>query len=113
MSLNGGGGGVNCNSNRFFGGSPVYSDVEDSYVGNGVTVNGLKTCWFGIFRNEIGNTPTVSNNTSADPDSTEVASNYIEGNLNCYNNVPAAQLGDSGGSPNIVAGVKTGECASL
>ena len=33
-----------------------------------------------------------------------------EGNLACSGNSPAVQLGDSDGSPNLVAGNATGEC---
>jgi hypothetical protein len=47
------------------------------------------------------------------PDSTEVVTNIIGGNLSCKDNSPPAQIGDSGGSPNIVGGNKKGECASL
>jgi hypothetical protein len=37
----------------------------------------------------------------------------VSGNLACYNNSPQAQIGDSGGGPNIVGGQKLGECATL
>jgi hypothetical protein len=33
--------------------------------------------------------------------------------LICQGNSPAAQIGDSGGGPNIVGGNAIGECASL
>jgi hypothetical protein len=50
------------------------------------------------------------------PDSTEVVSNHISGNLICMGNSPPAQIGDAaleGGGPNTVSGHKIGECAGL
>jgi hypothetical protein len=47
------------------------------------------------------------------PDGNEVTDNVVSGNLACYNNSPQAQIGDSGGGPNIVGGQKLGECATL
>ena len=47
------------------------------------------------------------------PDSTEIVTNVIAGNLICLHNSPASQIGDSGGSPNTVGGNKIGECAGL
>lgn len=47
------------------------------------------------------------------PDSTEVVTNEISANLICRGNSPAAQIGDSEGSPNTVGGKKIGECAAL
>ena len=46
------------------------------------------------------------------PDSTEVVSNVITGNLTCLGNSPPAQIGDSGGSANTVGGMKLGQCAA-
>ena len=40
----------------------------------------------------------------------EIVTNNIGGNLACFNNNPAAQVGDSMGQPNVVAGQKRGEC---
>jgi len=113
VSLGGGGGGVNCNSNALLGGSPLYSDVTDNYIAGNVVISGLQTCWFGVIDNYVDGNTTVSYNRSADPDSTEIASNYFNGNLSCFNNSPPAQLGDSGGSPNYVGGTASGECAGL
>jgi hypothetical protein len=50
------------------------------------------------------------------PDSNEVVSNTINGNLICLGNTPAAQIGHAaleGGGPNTVGGRKIGECAGL
>jgi hypothetical protein len=50
------------------------------------------------------------------PDSTEVVSNTIGGQLICLGNTPQAQIGDAaeeGGGPNTVGKHKLGECAGL
>ena len=39
--------------------------------------------------------------------------NSIHGNLNCSGNAAAPQVGDSGGSPNVVSGRKTGQCMNV
>ena len=39
--------------------------------------------------------------------------NHVSGNLACFNNNPAAQVGDSMGDQNIVLGQKRGECAAV
>ena len=49
-------------------------------------------------------------NRFGDPDAMEIVTNHIGGNLACFNNNPAAQVGDSMGQPNVVAGQKRGEC---
>ena len=50
-------------------------------------------------------------NRFGDPDAMEIVTNHIGGNLACFNNNPAAQVGDSMGQPNVVGGQKRGECA--
>ncbi len=112
VTVTNGGGGAVCGYSPFFGG-PVFSDVEDSIIVGNVNISGLQTCWVGLFRNVIGGSTTMNNNISADPDSTEVATNLIEGNLACANNVPAPQVGDSGGAPNTVLGTKSGQCTNV
>ena len=119
VAVNGGGGGVNCNFNMALIGcdhgfpSPLFTDFEDNRIGGSLVVSNMQSCFFGVFRNHVGGTVSVTNNTFADPDATEIATNTISGNLACSGNSPAAQVGDSGGQPNIVRGRKTGECASL
>jgi hypothetical protein len=118
LSVQGGGGGVNCNSNAnlsaaFDGTSATYTDFEDNTISGGVSISGLQSCWFGIFRSHVNGSVSVTNNTFADPDATEVATNVVKGNLTCLGNSPAAQIGDSQGSPNVVTGQKLGECANL
>ena len=56
---------------------------------------------------------TLRNNRLGDPDGNEIVTNIVGGNLRCTGNDPHAQLGDSGGSPNIVAGRASGECRAL
>jgi hypothetical protein len=60
-----------------------------------------------------GGTARLSNNILTDPDANEYVTNRIRGDLVCHGNDPAPQLGDSGGSPNVVRGEKRGQCAGL
>ena len=49
-----------------------------------------------------------------DPDSTEVQTNTIAGNLICFGNTPGAQVNPTDkGQPNIVGGKAIGQCAGL
>jgi hypothetical protein len=113
VSYKGGGGGVNCTPGFgpfMFG---VYSDAEDDVISGNLTVSGLRSCWFGEFRNIILGNNSVSGNRFADPDATEVANNEVFGNLSCSNNVPDAQFGDAVQPPNVVFGAIRGECIPL
>ena len=47
-----------------------------------------------------------------DPDGNEYVTNTIHGSL-MRGNSPAPQVGDSEGSPNVVTGRETGQCAGL
>lgn len=92
--------------------------IKDSTVKGNVTFTGWAGCWFGLIRNHVGKNVTVTNMYAnpaweQGPDSTEIASNVVMGNLNCSGNTPAAQFGDSGGEPNTVGKNATGECAKL
>lgn len=118
VSVQGGGGGVNCDNNpnltaAFDGPSATYTDFEDNTIAGRVSISGLQSCWFGIFRSQVNGSVSVTNNTFADADATEVATNTINGNLTCQGNSPAAQIGDSEGTLNVVTGQKFGECARL
>ena len=89
--------------------------IKDNTIQGNVYVQGWKGAWFGFIRNvTLGNATFIGNVgvTKADgtPDSTEIVTNTIAGNLACYANVPAAQFGDSGGSPNIIGGFAAGQC---
>jgi hypothetical protein len=92
---------------------PAYDAFEDNTVGGYITSSGLRSCWMGIVRNHVGTNILVADDRTADPDGNEVVSNTINGDLGCYNNSPAAQIGDSSGTPNKANGTKLGECASL
>jgi hypothetical protein len=111
IDIDGGGGGVNCTTSTLFP-FGVSNDVEDNVMAS-LSVTGLRSCFFGEFRNIIMSNDTVTGNRFADPDATEVANNEIFGNLACSNNVPAAQFGDSAQPPNVVFGAIRGECKPL
>ena len=102
------------------GGGPGYSlnpwipfSIKDNQIHGNLTVTNLHTSWFGAIRNTVGGTVTVKNVQGADEDSNEVVTNTIGGNLICSGNSPHIQYGDSGGDPNIVSGVVTGECTAV
>jgi hypothetical protein len=91
--------------------------IKDNVIGGNLKVDGWAGAWFGVIRNTVfGNVSvahTSGNRNHGFLDSTEVATNIISGNLSCKDNSPPAQIGDSGGDPNIVGGKKSGECAGL
>ena len=92
--------------------------IKDNTIGGNVSVSGWQGAWVGLLRNTVGKNVSVTNNVGVaigefGPDSTEVATNTIAGNLICQGNSPAAQLGDSGGTDNTVGKKKIGECAGL
>lgn len=106
-----GGGGLTCAPILF--GPPPYSTYEDNTIGRDASVSDLRTCWVGFFRNKVGGNVEWHNNQTLDPDGNEIASNTIQGNLDCSNNTPPPQLGDSitvGNGPNTVLGKSTGQC---
>ena len=112
LSIVGGGGSMNCGSTALFGG-PYYVDLEDSSVGGNALIQGVHSCWLGFIRDNVGGNATIQGNRMGDPDAMEIVTNTIGGNLGCFNNVPQAHVGDSGGSPNVVGGQKRGECKNL
>jgi len=94
--------------------------IKDNVIGGNLKVDGWVGAWFGIIRNKVfGNVTaahTAGNRVDPDtgnPDSTEIATNIVTGNLKCDHNSPPAQIGDSGGTLNIVLGKKSDECAGL
>ena len=109
VSMTGGGGSQNCNSTALAGG-PYFSDFEDNTIRGDVVVRRLHTCWFGFIRNHVGGTVRLIGGRFGDPDAMEIVTNWIGGNLACFNNNPPAHVGDSMGSPNVVGGQKRGEC---
>jgi hypothetical protein len=86
--------------------------VKDNWIGGSLTLQGWSGGWMGALRNTVLGSVTYSNNSTVDPDSNEVVTNTISGNLNCQGNSPAVQPGDAGGSPNVVGGRKLGQCTA-
>ena len=91
--------------------------IKDNVIDGNPIVFGWQGAWFGALRNKVGGNVIVAKNvgvttgeTPSTLDSTEIASNTISRNLICFDNSPAAQIGDSGGLPNVVGGHKIGEC---
>jgi hypothetical protein len=91
----------------------TWNTIEDSQINGGVTEIGYDGFWNGFIRNHVNGTVNLNGNVVADPDGNEFVTNTIHGNLNCVGNDPAAQVGDSEGSPNVVTGQKTGQCAGV
>ena len=91
----------------------TWNTIEDSTVNGGYTEAGYDGFWNGFIRNTVHGSVNLIGNTVADHDGNEVVTNTIHGNLNCAGNDPAAQIGDSEGSPNQVTGRKTGQCAGV
>ncbi len=112
VNIVGGGGGVTCADHPQLG-FPAYTDVEDNHIGQSVLVANVRSCWFGAFRNVTGGNMTIRDNVFALSDATEVSGNRVGQSLSCFRNSPAAQFGDSAGTPNFVGGHKFGECAAL
>ena len=93
--------------------------IKDDVIDGNVIVHGWQGAWFGIIRGTIGGNVSVINTAGTRvgdeglPDSTEIVTNIIAGNLMCERNSPPAQIGDSGGTANTVGGHKIGECSAL
>jgi hypothetical protein len=113
LSVHGGGGGVNCNPQDALQGQPAYATFEDLSVGGNATIANWQSCWLGLFRTTVGGNVHFHDNVTFLSDGNEVQTNIVSGNLDCHGDNPAAQQGDSGGSPNIVLGHATGECKAL
>jgi hypothetical protein len=116
---NGGGGGVTGEFRNF--------PTKDITVDRNMVIQGWTGGWIGVIRDHVGGNVVFSNNASVinglvnppvpgevDPDSSEIMTNMIGGNLICQGNTPAAQVNpDDGGQPNTVGGNKIGQCAGL
>ena len=128
----------NVNSN---GGGPGTSQflnfpTKDDTIDGNLIVQGWTGGWIGVIRDVVGGNVDLSKNASVvhetpvgcdpsgspffctgfdlggDPDSSEVDTSTIGGNLICHNNSPAAQRGDAPFStPSSVGGNKIGECS--
>lgn len=96
---------------------------KDNIVHGHVSITGWQGTWIGAIRNTIRGGLVFSNNVgvavgpTGNPDSNEILSNTIHGNLVCWGNVPAAQYGDAvyapGAMPNTVTGRTVGQCVGL
>jgi hypothetical protein len=93
--------------------------IKDNSIFGNLVVEGWQGAWFGALRDAVRGNVVIANNVgvtigeTGQPDSTEIASNTIRGNLICFGNSPKAQLGDSGGTLNLVGGKKMGECRAV
>lgn len=89
--------------------------VKDNTIGGNLIMQGWLGAWAGAIRNTVGGNVVFSGNQSVqNPDSNEVQTNTINGNLVCFGNSPAAQVNPAdGGQPNDVGGNKVGQCAGL
>jgi len=91
----------------------TWNAIEDNWIHGHVRISNYDGFWMGFLGNHVSGTVTLSNNTLVDLDGNEYVTNTIHGSLRCWGNDPAPQVGDSEGSPNIVTGPKTGQCAGL
>lgn len=89
---------------RMLGGNGFFSAVEENVINGRVTIDGYSGFWLGFLGNSVRGTVRLTNNVMEDPDANEFVSNTIKGNLVCHGNSPQQQVGDSGGSPNVVTG---------
>jgi hypothetical protein len=110
-----------------YGGGPgatlspyVNFPIKENDIGGNLLVSGWKGAWFGVLRNTVhrnvillGDVGVTTSPETGEPDSTEIATNTISGNLVCFGNSPAAQFGDSGGLPNVVGGLAIGQCKKV
>lgn len=89
--------------------------VKDNTIGGRLMLIGWHGGWIGAIRNTVGHNLRFSENASVqDPDSNEVQTNTVGGDLVCYHNSPAAHVNpNDGGQPNVVAGSKIGQCSGL
>jgi hypothetical protein len=91
----------------------TWNTIEDSQINGHVLVAAYNGFWLGFIRNSVIGSVVFVGNVLPDPDGNEYVTNTIQGNLLCFGNSPAPQIGDSEGSPNVVTGRKLGQCANL
>lgn len=88
--------------------------TKDNWIGGDLTMVGWSGFWSGAIRNTVGGSVLYSGNRGENPDSSEVMTNIIHGNLICNGNTPKAAVNpDDGGQLNVVGGVAVGECEQL
>jgi hypothetical protein len=88
----------------------TWNTIEDSWIYGGATIVDYDGFWMGFIRNHVKGTVTLRHNVLQDPDGNEYVTNTIDGNMKCWGNSPAPQVGDSEGQANVVSGVKKGQC---
>jgi uncharacterized membrane protein len=93
------------------GGQGFFSTVEDNVISGRATIADYSGFWLGFIRNKVYGTVRLNRNIMDDPDANEFVTNRVYGDLICHGNDPAPQVGDSGGSPNVVSGRKIDQCA--
>jgi hypothetical protein len=91
----------------------TWNTIEDSRINGGATIQGYNGFWMGFIRNTVNGGVHLDDNVLQDPDGNEYVTNTINGGLSCSGNVPAPQVGDSEGLPNVVNGGKKGQCAAV
>jgi hypothetical protein len=112
--VQGGGGGVTCDSAiPNIPGPPAYVDFEDNTIGGNSIIQGVQSCWAGYIRNHVARNVIYQQNSFADPDASELTTNNVGGNMICSGNSPQVQFGDSQGTPNVVGGKALGECKNV
>jgi hypothetical protein len=100
-------------------GTPDFMTFEDGSVAGSFTYNGVETCWMGLFRTHVGGSVYVLNNRTDTLvpgiafDSPEIATNVINGKLECKGNSPKPTFGDSHGKPNVAKKGKFDQCKNL
>ena len=89
--------------------------IKDNKIDGNLIVQGWHGAWVGVIRNTVrGYVLFAGNESVADSDSNEIQTNVIARDLICVGNSPAAQVNpDDGGAPNIVGGLKLGQCSGL
>jgi hypothetical protein len=90
-----------------------WDTIEANNITGNVVIDGYNGFWHGFIRNTVTGNVTFTNNVVVDPDGNEFVTNTIHGNLSCSGNSPAPQTGDSGGSPNVVTGTRSGQCVGV
>jgi len=88
--------------------------LKDITVDGDLVVVGWTGFWSGLIRDKVHGNVVYSDNSGDNPDSSEIMTNDIHGNLVCTGNTPVAVVNpDDGGEPNKVHGVAAGECEGL
>ncbi len=93
--------------------------MKDDVIHGNVVVHGLTTSWFGLIRSTVDGTVVLRDIHLDDPDGNEVVNDTVGGNLVCFGNDPAPQLGDAvtgappGYGPTTVGGRAVGQCSSI